>query len=437
MFFGKPNIDGQETPEFYPTISTVEAGRQLFSNIFLWRTTLRTLVEVKKGINWVGAVDWTMRDFHGYSTQRGTTYNSFLIIDEKITLFDTVKKPFKSDLLHNIRKVVEPTKIDYLVVNHVEPDHSGSIPEIVDAIKPEKIFCSPKGKQALLAHYHRDDWPYEVVGTGQEISLGSRTVQFIETRMLHWPDSMVSYIKEDALLISSDAFGQHWATSERFNDEVDSSELMAHAEKYYANILLPYSPLIQKLISNVQKMDLKIDMIAPDHGLIWRDNPQQIVAAYDRWSKQIPKQKALIIYDTMWHSTEMMARAIADGLIEKGISTRLMDLSVDHRSDVITQLLDSKAVVIGSATLNNGMLPRMADMLCYMKGLRPAGKIGVAFGSYGWSGEAVKLITKSLEEMKIKAVSPGISLQFVPNHEGLRKCVELGRELASAIKDDC
>jgi len=398
---------------------------------------LRTLVEVKKGINWVGAVDWTMRDFHGYSTQRGTTYNSFLIIDEKITLFDTVKKPFKSDLLHNIRKVVEPTKIDYLVVNHVEPDHSGSIPEIVDAIKPEKIFCSPKGKQALLAHYHRDDWPYEVVGTGQEISLGSRTVQFIETRMLHWPDSMVSYIKEDALLISSDAFGQHWATSERFNDEVDSSELMAHAEKYYANILLPYSPLIQKLISNVQKMDLKIDMIAPDHGLIWRDNPQQIVAAYDRWSKQIPKQKALIIYDTMWHSTEMMARAIADGLIEKGISTRLMDLSVDHRSDVITQLLDSKAVVIGSATLNNGMLPRMADMLCYMKGLRPAGKIGVAFGSYGWSGEAVKLITKSLEEMKIKAVSPGISLQFVPNHEGLRKCVELGRELASAIKDDC
>jgi len=398
---------------------------------------LRTLVEVKKGINWVGAVDWTMRDFHGYSTQRGTTYNSFLIIDEKITLFDTVKKPFKSDLLHNIRKVVEPTKIDYLVVNHVEPDHSGSIPEIVDAIKPEKIFCSPKGKQALLAHYHRDDWPYEVVGTGQEISLGSRTVQFIETRMLHWPDSMVSYIKEDALLISSDAFGQHWATSERFNDEVDSSELMAHAEKYYANILLPYSPLIQKLISNVQKMDLKIDMIAPDHGLIWRDNPQQIIAAYDRWSKQIPKQKALIIYDTMWHSTEMMARAIADGLIEKGISTRLMDLSVDHRSDVITQLLDSKAVVIGSATLNNGMLPRMADMLCYMKGLRPAGKIGVAFGSYGWSGEAVKLITKSLEEMKIKAVSPGISLQFVPNHEGLRKCVELGRELASAIKDDC
>jgi len=393
-------------------------------------------VEVKKGINWVGAVDWTIRDFHGYSTNKGTTYNAFLVLDDKITLFDTVKKPLKNDLLHNIYKLIEPSKIDYLVVNHVEPDHSGSVAEMVDIIKPEKIFCSPKGKQALLDHYHREDWPYEVVGTGQEVSLGKRTVQFIETRMLHWPDSMMSYIKEDALLISSDAFGQHWATSERFNDQVDSWELMVHAKKYFANILLPYSQLIKKLIADVQKMDLKIDMIAPDHGLIWRDNPLQIVSAYDEWSKQVAKQKALIIFDTMWHSTEMMAKAIADGLVENGTSIKLMDLCADHRSDIITQLLDAKAVIIGSATLNNGMLPRMADMLCYMKGLRPVGKIGAAFGSYGWSGEAVKLITKSLEEMKMKVLSPGLSLQFVPDHEGLRKCVELGREIGKAIKED-
>lgn len=393
-------------------------------------------MEVKKGINWVGAVDWTIRDFHGYSTNKGTTYNAFLVLDDKITLFDTVKKPLKNDLLHNIYKLVEPSKIDYLVVNHVEPDHSGSVAEMVDIIKPEKIFCSPKGKQALLDHYHREDWPYEVVGTGQEVSLGKRTVQFIETRMLHWPDSMMSYIKEDALLISSDAFGQHWATSERFNDQVDSWELMVHAKKYFANILMPYSQLIKKLIADVQKMDLKIDMIAPDHGLIWRDNPLQIVSAYDEWSKQVAKQKALIIFDTMWHSTEMMAKAIADGLVENGTSIKLMDLCADHRSDIITQLLDAKAVIIGSATLNNGMLPRMADMLCYMKGLRPVGKIGAAFGSYGWSGEAVKLITKSLEEMKIKVLNPGLSLQFVPDHEGLRKCVELGREIGKAINED-
>jgi len=395
---------------------------------------VRTLVEIKKGINWVGAVDWAIRDFHGYSTYKGTTYNAYLILDDKIALFDTVKKPFKMDLVHNIYKLVDPTKIDYLVINHVEPDHSGSIPEIVDLIKPEKIFCSSRGKKALLDHYHREDWPYEIVESGQEISLGKRTVQFIETRMLHWPDSMFSYIKEDAMLISSDAFGQHWATSERFNDQVDASELMAHAAKYFANILLPYSSLIQKLISDVQKMDLKIDMILPDHGLIWRENPMQIVEAYDRWSKQIAKNKALIIYDTMWHSTELMAKAVADGLIESGVSVKMFDLAVNHRSDVITDVLDARAVIVGSPTLNNGMLPRMADLLCYMKGLRPTGKIGAAFGSYGWSGESVKLISKSLEEIKIKLVHPGVSLQFVPDHAGLKQCVEMGREIANAMK---
>lgn len=395
---------------------------------------MRTIVELKKGINWVGAVDWTVRDFHGYSTYKGTTYNAYLVLDDKITLFDTVKKAFKGDLLHNIHKVVDPSKIDYLVINHVEPDHSGSLPEMVDTIKPEKIFCSRLGKKALLEHYHREDWPYEVVETGREISLGKRTVTFIETRMLHWPDSMFSYIKEDELLISSDAFGQHWATSERFNDEVNQAELMAHAAKYYANILLPYSGLIEKLIAQVGQLDLKIGMIAPDHGLIWRDNPMQIVAAYADWAKQIPKQKAVIVYDSMWNSTATMAKAISDGLIEGGISTRLMDLRSDHRSDVITEILDSKAVIVGSSTLNNGMLPRMADMLCYMKGLRPMNKIGAAFGSYGWSGEAVRLITKALEEMKMKVVGQGVSLQFIPDHEGLRKCVELGREIAREIK---
>jgi flavorubredoxin len=397
---------------------------------------VRAIVEVKNGINWVGAVDWSVRDFHGYLTQKGTSYNAYLVFDDKITLFDTVKRQFKGDLLHNIYKVVDPAKIDYLVVNHVEPDHSGALPEMMDVIKPEKLICSARGKKALIDHYHKENWPYEVVGTGDEIRLGKRTVTFIETRMLHWPDSMFSYLKEDALLISSDAFGQHWATSERFNDEVSSSELMFHSAKYYANILLPYSPLVQRLIQDVQKLDLKIDMIAPDHGLIWRDNPMQIVAAYDEWSKQAAKKKALIVYDTMWHSTEYMAKAISDGLIERGVSTKLMDLAVDHRSDVITELLDAKAIVLGSSTLNNNMLPRMADMLCYMKGLRPANKIGAAFGSYGWSGEAVKSITAALEEMKMEVIDPGIRLQYVPSHDGLRKCVELGHKIADAISRD-
>jgi len=390
---------------------------------------------LKNGINWVGAVDWNIRDFHGYSTYKGTTYNAFLVLDDKITLFDTVKKPFKNDLLHNIHKVVDPAKIDYLVVNHVEPDHSGSLPEMIEIIKPEKIFCSTRGKKALLDHYHREDWPYEVVGTGDELRLGKRTVQFMETRMVHWPDSMFSYLKEDALLISSDAFGQHWATSERFNDQVDASELMDHATKYFANILMPYSALIQKLIADVRKMDLKIDMIAPDHGLMWRDNPLQIVEAYERWSRQVPTQKALVVYDTMWQSTEIMAKAIADGLIESGVSVKMMNLGVNHRSDIITELLDAKAVILGSATLNNGMLPRMADLLCYMKGLRPRGKIAAAFGSYGWSGEAPRLIATALKEMKFTVVGDGLSIQYAPRHENLKLCVELGRDIARAMKE--
>lgn len=396
---------------------------------------MRINVELKEGIHWVGAIDWNIRDFHGYSTNKGTTYNAYLVMDDKVTLFDTVKKPFKQDLIHCIYKVIDPSKIDYLVVNHVEPDHSGSIAEMMEIIKPEKLICSPKGKAALLQHYHREDWPYHVVESGQEISLGKRTLQFLETRMLHWPDSMFSYLKEDAVLISSDAFGEHWATSERFNDQVDAHELMRHATKYYANILLPYSALVQKLIADVQKMGLKIDIIAPDHGLIWRDNPMQIVAAYADWCQQVPKQKALIIYDTMWKSTETMAKAVADGLVENGISIKLMDLSVTHRSDVITEVLDARALILGSSTLNNGMLPRMADMLCYMKGLRPLNKIGAAFGSYGWSGEAVRLMTKALEEMKVKVVHQGVRLPYVPEHGALRQCVDLGREMAKCIKD--
>ncbi|HAA04323.1 MAG TPA: MBL fold metallo-hydrolase, partial [Syntrophobacteraceae bacterium] len=382
---------------------------------------------------WVGAIDWNIRDFHGYSTYKGTSYNAFMVTDEKTALFDTVKKPFLSDLVHRIRQLVEPTKIDYLVVNHVEMDHSGAIPEIIELIKPEKVFCSEMGKKALIEHYHREDWPFEVVKSGQTLNLGTKTVHFLETRMLHWPDSMFSYIPEDRLLISSDAFGQHWATSERFDDEVDQPELMAHAAKYYANILLLFSPLVQKLLATVQQMNLDIDMIAPDHGLIWRANPGKIIAAYDDWSRQRTARKAVIVYDTMWHSTETMAKTIADGLIDEGIRVKMCNLKVNHRSEVMTEILDAGAVIVGSATINNGILPTVADMLCYLKGLRPVGRLGAAFGSYGWSGEAVKIITQSLEEMKFELPEPGLRVKFVPTHEHLKQCRELGQKIGRAL----
>ena len=391
--------------------------------------------EIKKDIYWVGAVDWNMRDFHGYSTLKGTTYNAYLLMDDKITLFDTVKKEFKGDLVHRIRDIVDPRKIDYIVVNHVEMDHSGSLPEMIDIIGPEKVFCSSMGKKALLSHFHRDDWPCEVVEPGQTISLGKRSVTFMETRMLHWPDSMFSYIPEERLLISSDAFGQHWATTERFDDEVDLGELMYHAAKYYSNILLLFSNLVRKLLKNVRELGIEIDMIAPDHGLIWRSNVDGILHAYGEWAEQKARRKALVVYDTMWHSTEKMARAVADGIEQEGVSVKLMDLSVNHRSDVITEVLDAKAIVLGSPTLNNGMLPRMAEFLTYMKGLRPAGKIGAAFGSYGWSGEAVKLLNQWMEEMKFELPEPGIRIKYVPEHPDLKECVEMGRRIGRAVRE--
>jgi flavorubredoxin len=292
------------------------------------------------------------------------------------------------------------------------------------------------GKKALLEHFHQENWPYEVMESGKSISTGRKTINFLETRMLHWPDSMFSYIPEEKLLISSDAFGEHFASSERFDDEVEFNEWMGHNAKYYANILLLYSPLVQKLFENVKKLNLDVDMIAPDHGLIKRKYVKEILDAYDRWSRHTAKRKAVIVFDTMWHSTEMMAKAVYEGIMkEGGVSAGLYDLQVNHRSDIMTEILESKAVILGSPTLNNGMLPRMAGFLHYMKGLKPQNKIGAAFGSYGWSGEAVKMMTDIMTDMKFELPESGIRFKYVPQHAQLKECVEMGMRIAKMIKE--
>lgn len=394
---------------------------------------IMSTTELAKGIYSVGAIDWDVRDFHGYSTYKGTTYNAFLIVDEKVTLFDTVKRTHLDQLLRNIKKIIDPAKIDYLVVNHVEMDHSGSLPEIMEIVKPEKLFCSPMGQKAILDHFHREDWPFEVVKSGTEVSIGKRTIHFLETRMLHWPDSMFSYIKEDGILFSSDAFGQHYASSERFDDEVDLSQVMQESAKYYANILYLFAPLIRKLLAAVAEMNLDIKMIAPDHGVIWRSHQDKILEAYDKWSRNESEPKALVIYDSMWHSTEKMAQAVEAGLQETGVSTTMINLKVHHRSDVMTQVLEAKAVILGCSTLNNGLLPRMAGFLMYMRGLKPANKFGAAFGSYGWSGEAVNLMNTALEEMKIDVIEDGLRLKYVPHPEKLEECVAMGKRIGERI----
>ena len=390
-------------------------------------------VKLTENVYWVGAIDWDVRDFHGYSTNRGTTYNAYLIMDEKITLIDCVKKNLKNDMVARISEIVDPAKIDYIVVNHVEMDHSGCLPDMVEMINPEKIICSKMGEKALIQHFHQKDWPYEIAKPGEDISLGAKTLSFLETRMLHWPDSMFTYLVEDQILFSSDAFGQHLGTSERFDDEVDQAVLLEELTKYYANILTLYSPLVKKLIAKVKEINLQIKMIAPDHGVIWRGNPGMALEYYDKWSQHKGDGYAMIIYDTMWHSTEKMAKRIGAGLQDEGISYKLVNLRHNHRSDVMRDVLNASAIVLGCPTLNNGLLPRMAGFLMYMRGLKPTNKIGAAFGSFGWSGESVKLLNEAMTAMKFDVVDDGLKVKYVPEDEDFSHCVELGRKVGREL----
>lgn len=389
-------------------------------------------IKMAEGVYDVGVIDWNSRDFHGYSIYMGTSYNAFLVIDEKIALIDTVKKEFADQLIDNISKIIDPNKIDYIISNHTEMDHSGGLPRILHKIGENKpLFCSKMGLKNLSLHFPQN-WNYHSVENGEELSLGKKTLSFIETRMLHWPDSMFTYLKEDKILFSSDAFGQHYAGHEKFDDIIGDA-IMPHAKKYFANILLLYSPLILKTIEKIISLGLEIKIICPDHGIIWRKNPSKIIEAYIRWSKQEPKNKAVIIYDTMWHSTEMMAEAIASGINDVGVEVRPMHLRKCHRSDIMTEVIDSKAVIVGSPTLNNGLFPTVSDLLTYMKGLKPKDKIGAAFGSYGWSGESVKLINKELKAMKFELIDPGIRIQYVPDKKRLETCSQFGKKIGTAI----
>ena len=392
-------------------------------------------VKIKEGIFWVGAIDWHIRNFHDYSTIRGSTYNAYLILDEKITLFDTVKQGFENELLKRIQSVIPPEKINYLVVNHIEPDHSGSFLYIVEKIKPEKIFITRNGRLGLAAYLHRNDFPFEEVKTGTEVKIGKRTIKFIETPMVHWPDSMVSYIPEEKLLISQDAFGAHYATSFRFDDEVDYCSLIQETAKYYANIVLPFSPQVQKLLKTVKELGLEIEIICPDHGVIWRKYTKEVINFYERWSNYVADPRVVIVYDTMWKSTEKMAYAIMDGILKEGIEARIFKLSVSDFTDVITEVMLAKGLLLGSSTLNNNILPTVAGFTTYMKGLRPRGKIGAAFGSYGWSGESVKILNEVLKNIHAEIIHEGLKAKYAPDKEVLKQCEELGKTIAQKIKN--
>ncbi len=391
-------------------------------------------IEIAEGIFSVGCRDWDIRDFHGYSTYEGTSYNAFLVLGEKNILIDTVKAGFGDELLSNISRIIDPKLIDVVISNHTEMDHSGAIPQVMDTIGRNKpLYCSKMGAKNLKSHFNRE-FNFQAMGSGATLKLGNRTFSFLETRMLHWPDSMFTYLAEEAILFSSDAFGQHYCGDKFFDDEI-GEEIMPHARKYYGNILLPFSDKVQALLKDVAKLNLKIDMICPDHGILWRDNPSKIVQAYDLWSRQLPTRKVVVIFDSMWESTTKMARAITSGVESQEVNVRLMNTRKWHRSDIMTEVMDAGAIAVGSPTLNNNIFPVIADVMTYIKGLRPQNKIAAAFGSYGWSGEAVKILNKEFEEMKLEIVDPGVKVQYVPDEANLQQCFDLGVKLAKTLKE--
>ncbi|MCR4438484.1 MAG: FprA family A-type flavoprotein [bacterium] len=387
-------------------------------------------LELKPGIYWVGSIDWDLRNFHGYLTPYGSTYNAYLVVDEKVALVDTAKRPFFDELLARVRSVIDPARIDFVVCNHVEMDHSGSIPALVERAPKAQVLASPNGEKGLRAHFH-GDLNYRVVRSGEVLSLGRRSLQCFHTPMVHWPDSMVTYLPEEAILFSNDAFGQHLATAVRFDDEAGWDLVYAQAAKYYANIVLPYGEQVKRALQAVG--GLKIDMICPSHGVIWRQNIGRILEAYERWANHEADDQAVVVYDSMWGSTAKMAQALCTGLEAEGVPVTVRNLETTHISEVMTDLLQSRLVLVGSPTLNNGLLPSVGQFLTYLKGLRPRNRMGFAFGSYGWGGQAVAEIEEVFSALGWQEPVAARRVQWVPDEEQLGHLGEDGRALAKAL----
>jgi len=393
-------------------------------------------VRVSKHVYWVGAIDWALRDFHGYSTARGTSYNAYLVVADKIALIDTVRAPFRDEMIARIRSVVDPERIDVIVSNHAEMDHSACLPHMVELARPERVLASAKGVDALRQHL-RLDGDIEAVKDGDRVSLGEAELEFAMTPMVHWPESMVTYLPTDRVLFSQDGFGMHLASGQRFADELDKDLVWHETTKYFANILMPFSRQIVKLLERVGQLQPTPEIVATDHGPIWRKDLQAVIDRYAEWAEQRPTTKAVVVYDTMWGSTAKIAGAIAEGLIDGGASAKVMPLSGSNRSDVATEVLEAGALLVGSPTINSNIFPTVADVMTYLKGLKPQNLIGAAFGSYGWGGEAVKHIDELLGAMKVERVADPVRCKYVPDEDALSACRSLGSAVAARLRQSC
>jgi len=380
--------------------------------------------KLRDNIWWVGGIDWDLRNFHGYLTQRGSTYNAYLIIDEKITLIDNVKYYLYDEMISRISDVIDPARIDIIVQNHVEMDHSSGLPQLMKLIPNAKIYTNANGIKGLKAHY-KQDWNFEEIKSGDSINIGKRDLTFLTTPMVHWPDNQVTYCPQEKILFSNDAFGQHIATNERLVEEYHLSIALEEAKKYYANIVLPYSRMVQKVLQAMEPLEL--EMIAPSHGLIWTEHIPQILAAYTDWANNVADPgRALVIWDTMWNSTQLMAQAIAQGFENRGIKARMLNLQTNHISDIMTDVMDAKYICVGSPTINSSILPTVAAFIYYLKGLSPKERIGLAFGSYGWGGQSVPILQQMLGDPKecgFTMLEP-IKTLYIPDSETLKGITE-------------
>jgi flavorubredoxin len=395
-------------------------------------------VELKTDIHWVGAIDWAIRDFHGYITPNGSTYNNYLILDDEVTLLDTVRHDFAETTIENIRSLVDPAKIRNIIINHIENDHVTSIDRIMELTPNATIYITERGKKGLARFFDLSPWDIKTVKSGETLKIGKRTLLFLETPMLHWPDSMMTYLKEDKILISQDAFGQHLASAARFDDEFIECASLAELEDavvdYYANILMPFGQLISAKIEEVKKLGIEIDMIAPDHGIIWRKDPMKIITMYLDMANGKADERVVIIYDTMWHSTEKMTVPIMQGIKDEGIDVKVIKLRATPLSIAVKEFWKARGCLVGSPTLNNSMFPTVAEFLAYLKGLRPKHRITGVFGSYGWAGGAVRDIYEELKKMGLDILEPGMQVVYKPSAEDEKKCYEFGKAFAQETK---
>ena len=392
---------------------------------------------IKNNVSWVGKVDWELLKFHGddYSTHKGSTYNSYLVEEEKTVLIDTVWMPFADEFVENLQKEIDLNKIDYIIANHGEVDHSGSLPALMKHIPNKPIYCTANAVKSLKGQYHQD-WDFHVVKTGDKLDIGNgKELIFVEMSMLHWPDSMATYLTKDNILFSNDAFGQHYATEKLFNDLVDKCELDNECIKYYANILTPFSQMLTKKLAEVISFGLPIDIIATSHGVIWREDPMQIVGKYSKWADNYQENQISIIYDTMWDGTKQLAEKIAEGigLADKDVAVKLFNLAKSDDNDVITEVFKSKTVIVGSPTVGNSVLHSVAGFIHLMKGLKFKNKKAAAFGCYGWSGEGVKVISESMKNAGFELIDEeGLRNLWNPNESVKAEAVKFGMKIAKA-----